>query len=74
MAQQQQQSKLGSMKPTKIDSSIRNAKGEPTGMKSIGKGWGGEAPIKKAKVLKGGKKVNPSYNKIEKSIKKTMGY
>jgi hypothetical protein len=29
----------------KIDNSIRNAKGQPTGKMSSGAGWGGEPPM-----------------------------
>jgi len=46
MAQQQNQSKLGSMKPSKIDGPIRTATGSIVKGNSIGAGWGGEKPMK----------------------------
>lgn len=32
------------------DTSIRNAKGQPTGLKQIGQGWGGEPLVKQPKI------------------------
>lgn len=77
MAQQQNQSKLGSMKPTKISKGIKP--------KEFGTGFGGEhpmpgdkkaTPIKQSDVKAAMKKANkaPSHTKVMKSVKKTMGY
>ena len=79
---QQIQSKIGTMKPKKVDTSIRNALGKPTGLKTIGAGWGGEKPVKPVKtVMKSTMKkaVNtvkklPSKTSVMKSINKSKGY
>lgn len=55
-------SNMNKMKGT----SIRNAKGQPTGMNSIGKGWGGEEPIPMPKIKPLSTKVAPMKFKMNK--------
>lgn len=52
--------KMDSMKGT----SIRNSKGQPTGLNSIGKGWGGESPIPKPAIKPISTKVKPMKFKM----------
>ena len=77
MSQQQQQSKLGTMKPAKVGGEI--IKGKTTqlltkllGTKGVGRG--GEKPKTKTKHKQMPTRHLPTRHSVEKSVKKTMGY
>lgn len=70
MAQQQQQSKLGTMKPMKVGQLGKKATGLKAAMKPI---MGRPKPQGASLTLKSKSKM-PTLSKVKSSLRKTMGY